>query len=121
MLATSLLQKISENIHTGAMARINTRDRAQATLGILTADDLEETVDILMEWADFEDEDPDELAEALVHYYLTLINPGELTVDDLLAGFDGGEVGSSKGWAELARQKGVTESEITKLLEFAAS
>lgn len=120
MVATSLLQKISENIHTSAMARINTRDRAQATLGILTADDLEETVDILMEWEDFEDEDPDELADALVHYYSTLISPGELTADDLLAGFDGGEVGSSKGWAGLATQKGARESEVLKFLEFTA-
>lgn len=117
MVETLLLQKISENIHTGAMARINTRDREQATLGILTADDLEETVDTLMEWEDFEDEDPDDLAEALAHYYATMISPGELTVDDLLARFDGGEVGSSKGWAELASQKGVAESEATRFLE----
>jgi hypothetical protein len=121
MASALLLQKFSVNIHTSAMARVNARDRAQAALGILRANDLQETVDILLEWDEFEDEDPDELAEALAYYNSTLIKPGDLTSEDLLAGFDGGEVGSSKGWAELARQKGVTENEALKLLELASS
>lgn len=121
MTSASLLRKISESIHISAMARVNARDRAQAALGILTADDLEETVDILLEWEEFEEEDPDELAEALAYYYSTLVKPGDLTSEDLFAGFDGGEVGSSAGWAGLARQKGVAENEVLKFLELAAS
>lgn len=116
MVATSLLKKIAETIHTSGLSRVNNRDRVQAALGILTPEDLEETVDLLLEWEEFEDEDPDDLAEALAYHYSTLINAEDLTADDLLAGFDDGEVGSAAGWAKLAIQKGVLKSEAERFL-----
>ena len=116
MVSNALLKRLADNIHVSSMARLNNRDRVQAALGILNPEDLEETVDHLLSWDVFEDDDEDELAEALVFYYSTLAKPEDLNADDLLSGFDDGEVGSAEGWANLARRMGVPESVVSEFL-----
>jgi hypothetical protein len=121
MASRTLLKKIAENIHVSSMARLNNRDRVQAALGLLKPEDLEDTVDILLAWDVFKDVDDIELAEALAHYYSTLIKPENLDADDLLCGFDDGEVGSAESWAKLAGDMGVSETVVSEFLVLAES
>ncbi|MCF8140354.1 MAG: hypothetical protein K9J75_04510 [Cyanobium usitatum Tobar12.5m-G36] len=118
MVSSILLEKISENININSMARLNNRDRVQGALGILNPEDLEETVEILLNWDIFEASDPAELAEALAYYYSSLVETKDLDSWDLQFGFDDSDesLGSLEGWVELVRKKGVPECEIAKFL-----
>lgn len=118
MVSGILLERISENININSMARLNNRDRVQGALGILSPEDLGETVEILLNWDIFEESDPTELAEALAYYYSSLVETKDLDSWDLQFGFDDSDesLGSLEGWVKLVRKKGVPECEIAKFL-----